>query len=85
VTLVAVTPVRVPHAGVQAVPFVVSVQLTPLFVESFCTVALTTNGLAPVFTELNLFVMATVSAAVIVNASESDLLVLAKDVAVSVG
>ena len=84
-TLVAVAPVSVPHPAVQAAPFVVSFQATPLFVASFCTVAFTTKGLAPVFTELNLFVMATARAAVIVKASESDLFVFAIDVALSIG
>lgn len=84
-TLELVTPVRLPQAGAHAVPLAVRFQLTPLFVESFCTVALKTNALAPVFTELTLFVMVTVSAAVIMNVSESDLFVLATEVAVNVG
>ena len=50
-TLEVVMPLRLPQAGEQAVPFAVSVQFTPLFVESFCTVAFTTKELAPVFTE----------------------------------
>jgi hypothetical protein len=64
---------------------VVSAQLTPLLVESFCTVALMTNALAPAFTEPNLFVMLTTRAGAMVNVSASDLLVFATDVAVSVG
>jgi len=85
VTLEVLMPLRLPQAGEQAVPFAVSVQVTPLFVESFCTVAFTTKGLAPVFTELNLFVIVTIMAGVTVKTSESDLFVLATDVAVSVG
>ena len=85
-TLDVVIPARLPHVdGAHAAPVMVSVQVTPLLVESFCTVAFTTKGLAPVFTEANLFVIVTVRAAVIVNASESDLFVLATEVAVSVG
>jgi hypothetical protein len=80
-----VAPERVPQAGVQAAPLAVSVQLTPLLVESFCTVALTTNALAPVFADVNLFVMLTTRAGVMENVSESDLFVFATDVAVSVG
>jgi hypothetical protein len=82
---VIVTPERVPQTGVQAAPLAVSAQLTPLSLESFCTIALTTNALAPVFTDRNLFVMLTTSAGVRVNVSESDLFVFATDVAVSVG
>lgn len=86
VTLDVVIPVRLPHCvGKHAAPFTVSAQVTPLFVASFCTVAFTTKGLAPVFTDPNLFVMVTVNEAVIVNASESDLFVLATEVAVKVG
>jgi hypothetical protein len=80
-----VLPVRLPHAIEQLAPLTVSVQLTPPLVGSFCTIALTTNALAPVFTDANLFVMLTTSAGVMVNVSESDLFVFATDVAVSVG
>ena len=84
VTVVAVAPERVPHAGMQSAPLTESDQSTPLFVESFCTVAVTTKGLAVVFTVENLFVMITARAAEIVKLSESDLLLFATDVAVSV-
>ena len=80
-----VLPDKVPHAGEQALPLAVRVQLTPLFVESFCTVAFSTNGSLPEFTVLTLFVIVTLSAAVTVNVSVSVLLVLATEVAVSVG
>jgi hypothetical protein len=84
VMLVGVAPVKVPH-GVVAHAAPVSAQVTPLLVASFCTVALTTNAVAPVFADANLFVMLTVRAAVMVNVSASDLSVFATDVAVSVG
>ena len=84
-TLEGVIPVRLPHLGEQVLPFAISVQVTPLLVGSFCTVAFTTNALAPVFTEANLFVMLTTRAGVIVNVSESNLFVLATDVALRVG
>lgn len=83
--LVVVLPDKLPHAGAQALPLAVRVQLTPLLVESFCTVAFTTNGSLPGFTVLTLFVIVTVSAAVTVNVSVSDLFVFATEVAVSVG
>ncbi len=67
VTLVVVAPERVPHWGEQAAPAAVNVQLTPLLVESFCTVALTTNALVPVLTEANLFVIVTTIAGLIVK------------------
>ena len=82
--LVGVAPLKVPHGVVEhAVPL--SAQVTPLFVASFCTVALMTKALAPAFTELNLLVMLTTRADVMVNVSASDLFVFATDVAVSVG
>ena len=82
--LLGVAPLKLPHGLVaHAVP--VSAQVTPLWVASFCTVALTTNALAPVFTDANLLVMLTVRAAVMINVSASDLFVFATDVAVSVG
>lgn len=84
-TLAFVAPDRVPQAEVHAAPLTVSAQVTPLLDGSFCTVALMTNALAPVFTELNLFVMLTTRAGVMVNVSESDLFVFVTDVAVSVG
>jgi hypothetical protein len=43
-----------------------------------------TNALAPVFTEVNFFVMLTIRAGVTVNVSEFDLFIFATDVAVSV-
>jgi hypothetical protein len=85
VTLVLVLPDNVPHAGEQALPLAVRLQLTPLFVESFCTVAFTTNGSVPEFTVLTLFVIVTASAGLTVKASVPDLLVFATEVAVSVG
>ena len=86
VTLVAVAPERLPQAGEQEAPPAVSVQVTPLLVESFCTAALTTIPLAPVVTDVNLFEMVTATAAeLIVNESESDLFVWSTDVAVIVG
>jgi len=82
--LLGVAPLKLPHGLVaHAVP--VSAHVTPLLVASFCTVALTTNALAPVFTDANLLVMLTVRAAVMINVSASDLFVFATDVAVSVG
>ena len=83
--LVVVAPDSVPQPGEQALPLAVSVQVTPLLLESFCTVALTTKGLLPVLTVLKLLLMVTLSAGVIVKLSESDLLLLATEVAVSVG
>ena len=84
-TLVVVLPDKVPHVGEQALPLAVSVQLTPLLDESFCTVAFTTKGSLPEFTLLTLFVIVTANAAVTVKESVSDLAVLATDVAVIVG
>ena len=82
--LLEVAPLKLPHELVaHAVP--ASAQVTPLLVASFCTVTLTTNALAPVFTDTNLLVMLTMRAAVMVNVSASDLFVFATDVAISVG
>jgi hypothetical protein len=72
VTLVAVAPERLPQVGEHEAPLAVSVQVTPLFVESFCTAALTTIPLAPVVTDVNLFEMLTATAEeLIVNELES--------------
>jgi hypothetical protein len=85
VTLVVVLPDRVPQAGEQVLPLAVRLQLTPLLVESFCTVALSTNGSLPGFMVVTLLVIVTDTAAVTVNASVSVLAVFATEVAVSVG
>lgn len=84
-TLAVVLPDKLPHAGEQALPFAVSAQLTPLFVESFATVAFNTNGSLPAFTVLTLLVIVTLTAGLTVNVSVAVLLVLATEVAVSVG
>ena len=84
-TVVEVACERAPQPGEHDVPLAVRLQVTPLLLESFCTVALTTNELAPAFRVLNLFVIVTISAELTVKVSESDLLVFATEVAVSVG
>lgn len=49
----------VPHVGEQVVPFAASPQVTPLFVESFCTFAENTIAVVPAWTEVNLVVIET--------------------------
>lgn len=80
-----VAPDRLPQPGEHAAPLAISFQLTPLLVESFCTVAFTTKGLVPAFTEVKEFVMVIAMAAVMVNVSKADLLLLATEVAVIAG
>lgn len=58
-TEVEVTCDSVPQEGEQATPFAVSDQVTPLLVESFCTVAVNVLALVPAWTDVTLFVIVT--------------------------
>jgi hypothetical protein len=60
VTAVVVAEDKVPQAGEQATPFAVRLQVTPLFVESFCTVAMNVRPAVPACMEVILFVIETV-------------------------
>ena len=86
VTLVDVAPLSAPHVGEQAAPPAVSVHVTPLFEESFCTVAFTVTAADPaVILVIGLDIVTEIAGAgvtVIVSVAVAD--VSAADVAVTV-
>ena len=58
-TVVEVPCERAPQPGEHDVPLAVRLQVTPLLLESFCTVAVNTMAAVPAWTEVTLFVIAT--------------------------